>query len=123
MFELTVREEFSAAHQLRGYAGACEKLHGHNWRVEIRVQGEKLNHIGILLDFKELREVLREVIAELDHRFLNEHPAFRTQNPSSENLARYIYERLAEKLAGYPVRVSRVTVCETERACATYFPD
>ncbi|QJA06986.1 6-carboxytetrahydropterin synthase QueD [Thermosulfurimonas marina] len=123
MFELTVREEFAAAHQLRGYEGACENLHGHNWQVEVSVRGKELNEIGILLDFKELKRALREVVAELDHRFLNEHPAFGKENPSSENLARYIYQRLCEKLSGHPVKVSRVTVCETERACATYLPD
>ncbi len=120
MFELTVREEFSAAHQLRGYEGACEKLHGHNWKVEVTVRGERLNEIGILLDFKELRKALREVLAELDHRNLNELPAFTRENPSSENLARFIFEKLAARLASYPVKVYRVTVCETDRACASY---
>ncbi len=123
MFELTVRDEFSAAHQLRGYEGACEKLHGHNWRVEVAVRGERLNEIGILLDFKELKAHLREILSELDHRNLNEHPAFLQKNPSSENLARYIFERLSERLSGSPVRVYRVTVCETERSCASWIAD
>lgn len=123
MFELTVRDEFSAAHQLRGYEGACEKLHGHNWRVEVAVRGERLNEIGILLDFKELKAHLREILSELDHRNLNEHPAFLQKNPSSENLARYIFERLSERLSGRPVRVYRVTVCETERSCASWIAD
>ena len=120
MFELTVRDEFSAAHQLRGYEGACENFHGHNWKVEVVVRGSRLNEIGILLDFKELKKALKEIISELDHRHLNEHPAFKDRNPSSENLARFIFERLEERLAGKPVEVFRVTVCETERACASY---
>lgn len=120
MFELTVRDEFSAAHQLRGYEGACENLHGHNWKVEAVVRGSRLNEIGILIDFKELKKALKEILSELDHRHLNEHPAFKDRNPSSENLARFIFERLEEKLAGKPVEVFRVTVCETERACASY---
>ncbi|WP_297057353.1 6-carboxytetrahydropterin synthase QueD [Thermosulfurimonas sp.] len=123
MYELTVRDEFSAAHQLRGYEGACEHLHGHNWKVEVAVRGRDLNSIGILIDFKELKRALREVLGELDHRNLNELPAFRELNPSSENLARYIFDRLRERLAGKPVKVYRVTVCETERACASYLED
>lgn len=121
MFELTVCDEFSAAHQLRGYEGACENLHGHNWKVEVAVRGSQLNEIGILIDFKELKKALKEILSELDHCHLNEHPAFRDLNPSSENLARFIFERLEEKLAGKPVEVFRVTVCETERSCASYF--
>jgi len=120
MFELTVRDEFSAAHQLRGYRGSCENLHGHNWRVEVAVRGEELDETGLLIDFRELKAALREVLSELDHRHLNELPAFREKNPSSENLARYIFERLSEKLSGKPVRVFRVTVCETERSCASF---
>ncbi len=123
MFELTVRDEFSAAHQLRGYEGACENLHGHNWKVEVAFRGKTLNAIGILIDFKELKSLLKEVLSELDHRNLNELPAFSSQNPSSENIARYIFERLSERLAGKPVKVSRVTVCETERACASYLSE
>ena len=120
MFELVVRDEFAAAHYLRDYPGACERPHGHNWRVEVCVRGEELNEIGILMDFKDLKRSLQEVLADLDHRDLNEHPAFQEVNPSSENIARYIFERLRKKLEGYPVRLIRVTVCETDRSCASY---
>ncbi len=120
MFELTVRDEFSAAHYLRDYPGACERPHGHNWKVEVTVKGEKLNKIGVLIDFKDLKKHLKDVLDELDHRDLNEHPAFKDQNPSSENIARYIFEKLASKLSSYPVQLVRVTVCETERSCASY---
>ena len=121
-FELIVRDEFSASHQLRGYEGACENLHGHNWKVEVAVRGENLNEIGILIDFKVLKKALREILEELDHQHLNSLPAFQEKNPSSENIAQYIYQRLKEKLAGQPVKIVRVTVCETERSCATFLP-
>ncbi len=120
MFELTIRDEFAAAHYLRDYPGACERPHGHNWKVEVSVRGEELNEIGVLIDFKDLKRFLKEVLDELDHRDLNEHPAFQDKNPSSENIARYIFEKLTSKLAPYPVKLVRVTVCETERACASF---
>ncbi len=120
MFELTVRDEFSAAHFLRDYPGACERPHGHNWRVEVCVRGERLNEIGILMDFKDLKRFLKEVLEDLDHRDLNEHPSFEKKNPSSENIARYIFERLQKRLTKYPVRLVRVTVCETDRSCASF---
>ncbi|AEH44773.1 6-pyruvoyl tetrahydropterin synthase [Thermodesulfatator indicus DSM 15286] len=120
MFELTVKDEFAAAHYLRDYPGACERLHGHNWKVEIAVRGEKLNEIDVLIDFKDLKKHLKEVLDELDHQNLNEHPAFQDKNPSSENIARYIFEKLAPKLKPYGVELIRVTVCETERACASF---
>ncbi len=121
MFELKVCGEFSAAHQLRGYEGACENLHGHNWKVEVWVRGERLNQIGILVDFKELKNALREVLSELDHKNLNELPYFKEKNPSSENLAKFVYDRLSERFSGRDFRVFKVTVCETEGSCASYF--
>ncbi len=119
MYELTVEREFSAAHRMRDYPGDCSRLHGHNYRVELTVAGEKLDERGMLLDFSELKAVCDRVIAELDHRNLNDLPAFAEQNPSSENLARYLYERIATELSG-PVRVEAVRVCETSGSCVTY---
>ena len=121
MFELTIRDEFAAGHYLRHYPGACERPHGHNWKVEVCVRGEKLNEIGILMDFKDLKRHLKEILDTLDHQDLNQHPAFQEKNPSSENIARYIFDHLKEKLAPYPVELVRVTVCETERSCASYY--
>ncbi len=121
MFELTIRDEFAAGHYLRNYPGACERPHGHNWKVEVCVRGEKLNEIGILMDFKDLKRHLKEILDTLDHQDLNQHPAFQEKNPSSENIARYIFDHLKEKLAPYPVELVRVTVCETERSCASYY--
>ncbi len=123
MYELVVSDEFAAAHYLRNYPGACERPHGHNWKVEICVRAKKLNEIGIAVDFKDLKHHLKEVLKELDHQDLNKHPAFQDQNPSSENIARYIFEKMAIKLANYPVKLYRVTVCETQNACVSYFAD
>ncbi|WP_022853003.1 6-carboxytetrahydropterin synthase QueD [Thermodesulfatator atlanticus] len=123
MFELTVKDEFAAAHYLRNYPGACERPHGHNWKVEIAVCGTELNEIHVLIDFKDLKRFLKEVLEELDHRDLNEHPAFQDKNPSSENIARFIFENLKEKLAPYPVKLVRVSVWETERSCASYLAE
>ncbi|MFN3406518.1 MAG: 6-carboxytetrahydropterin synthase QueD [Caldimicrobium sp.] len=121
MYRLKVKDTFSSAHFLRNYQGACENLHGHNWTVELIVEGEKLNDIEILIDFKELKGILKEVLEELDHRLINELPYFQEKNPSSENLAYFIFQRVREKLTTYPhIKVKEVTVYETERASATY---
>lgn len=121
MYKLKIITDFDAAHQLRGYRGKCENIHGHNWKVEIEVVGEKLNEIGIAIDFKELRQITDEVISRLDHTFLNEISPFEQINPSSENIAQWIYRSLKEKLQDKPVRLYSVTVWESEHAAATYF--
>ncbi len=124
MFRLKVQDYFSSAHYLRNYQGACESLHGHNWKVELVVEGEKLNNIDILLDFKDLKKILKEVLDELDHRLINELPYFQERNPSSENIARFIFERIKGKLKAFPgIKVREVTVFETEKASATYLEE
>jgi len=124
MFKLRVEDHFSSAHYLRNYEGLCEKLHGHNWKVELVVEGSRLNNSDILIDFKILKNYLKEVLSELDHRLLNELPYFKDVNPSSERLAEYIFKRIKEKLSNYPnVKVKEVTVYETEKASATYYED
>ncbi|MBL7140158.1 MAG: 6-carboxytetrahydropterin synthase QueD [Planctomycetes bacterium] len=121
-YELLIGDCFSAAHNLRQYKGKCEHLHGHNWRVDLRLAGEKVGDDGMLLDFVEAKRLLAEVIEDLDHAYLNEIPPFDTINPSSENLARVIAERVAERLpAG--VRLASVTTWESDRCAATYRPD
>ena len=121
MFRLTVVDSFASAHQLREYEGQCENLHGHNWRVEVVVEGRELNFQGLLLDFKDLKGALKEVLKELDHSFLNELPYFQERNPTSENLAFFIFRGLEAALKAYPgVKVKSVTVWESERAGATY---
>jgi len=121
VYELTVESRFAAAHQLRNYKGLCENLHGHNWKVQVTVTADALNEIGLGIDFKEIKVVLHQVLKELDHRFLNDLPMFQTDNPSSELIARWIFERLSEHLDQGHVRVARVTIWESEEACATYF--
>jgi 6-pyruvoyltetrahydropterin/6-carboxytetrahydropterin synthase len=121
MFELMVDTAFAAAHQLRGYKGKCEQLHGHNWKVQVHVVAEKLNDIDIAMDFHDLKELLNEVVAPLDHSFLNDIFPFTEKNPSSENIAKWLYDSLNKKLSDEHVQVSAVTVWESETAAATYY--
>lgn len=119
VYELTVEREFSAAHRMRGHPGACARLHGHNYRVLLTVEGEQLDDTGILVDFADLRRICDTILGELDHRDLNEISPFDTINPSSENLARYLFGRTREALGGR-ARVSRVTVYESPTSSVTY---
>lgn len=121
VWQLTVTESFSASHCLRGYEGPCENLHGHNFGVEAVVEGERLDpKVEYLMDFKKLRGKLREILAELDHRHLNDVRPFDGENPSSENLARHIYRRLEAALAGETVTLVEVSVSEKAASKATY---
>ena len=120
MYELKIITEFSAAHNLRNFRGKCEALHGHNWKVEVVVSGGELDGSGVVLDFAEVKAATSEVMSEIDHRYLNELPFFVERNPSSENIARYIFERLQEKITDGRVCVRRVTAWESQDACATY---
>jgi len=123
MFEVSVREDFSAAHRLRGYPGKCENVHGHNWTVEVFIQSEELDEIGVTIDFAKIKAALREVLAKLDHRDLNEIEPFDKENPSSENIARYVYGELTQTLNSPGIRVSKVSVHETEDASASYWEE
>ena len=124
MFEVTVEKSFAAGHYLRNYRGKCEKPHGHNYKVKVTLQGRDLDPAGLLLDFKDLKEVVRTVIERLDHQMVNELEPFNSLNPSAENLARYFYQQAGTRLGMLTdgrVRVKDVTVWETEDAAATYF--
>lgn len=123
MFELMVELTFSSAHQLRDYRGKCENLHGHNWRVQIYLVSDKLNEIGIVMDFHEIKAYAEEVISNLDHKFLNDIFPFTEINPSSENLAKWIFDNLKKKINRDNVRLSAVTVWESDTASATYYED
>jgi 6-pyruvoyltetrahydropterin/6-carboxytetrahydropterin synthase len=123
MYELMIETGFSAAHQLRGYQGKCEKVHGHNWRVQAYVAAEQLNDIDIAIDFHELKKITNELIAQIDHTFLNDVFPFTERNPSSENIARWIYDSLKKRLPDHRAHVSAVTVWESETASATYTED
>lgn len=124
MFEIAVEETFAAGHALRGYKGKCENVHGHNYKVRVVVEGEKLNSAGLLFDFAELRQRMKDVIGALDHRFLNDLPPFTEINPSAENIARYFYEQLTDRLAASAngARLREVVVFESDTTTATYRP-
>lgn len=123
MYELKIVGDFAAAHNLRNFRGKCESLHGHNWKVEVVLTGRDLDESGVVLDFAEIKAAAKEVLTELDHRYLNDLPFFATQNPSSENIARYLFRRLSERLNDQRVKVTRVSAWESEDACATYLND
>ena len=121
MYELMVESKFSAAHQLRGYQGKCEKLHGHNWRVTVAVTAERLDDIGLAIDFHDLKKFLRDVLDQLEHSFLNDIFPFTQINPSSENLAKWIYDTMTKKINSANLEVASVTVWESDTASASYF--
>jgi 6-pyruvoyltetrahydropterin/6-carboxytetrahydropterin synthase len=123
MYEIRIEDRFSGAHRLRGYHGKCEALHGHNWKVEVQVASKSLDKGGMVLDFKILKEATRTVLETLDHSYLNELPDFLEINPSSENIAKYVFERLKPVLEGHKVVLKRVTAWESETACASYYED
>jgi 6-pyruvoyltetrahydropterin/6-carboxytetrahydropterin synthase len=121
MFEVMIERNFSSAHQLRGYQGKCENLHGHNYKIEIYARGRELDNIGLLVDFGELKTAADEVVQYLDHRNINELPPFDVElNPSAENLARYILERVASRVGDERVQIYKVRCFETPTSIATY---
>ncbi|MBI2678331.1 MAG: 6-carboxytetrahydropterin synthase QueD [Candidatus Koribacter versatilis] len=123
MFEVTVDRSFAAGHYLRNYKGKCENPHGHNYKVRVTLAGERLDHAGLLLDFKDLKDVMKETIERLDHQMMNDVEPFTTLNPSAENLARYFYVETNKKVIAVSndrVRVKEVTVWETDTTTATY---
>ena len=123
MYELKIEDAFAAAHNLREYEGECEELHGHNWKIEVVVRAKKLNSIGLAIDFKDLKSATSEVLDKLDHVYLNNLDAFKEENPSSENIAKYIYEEVDAKIKDSGARVYKVTAWESEKACASYLKD
>jgi 6-pyruvoyltetrahydropterin/6-carboxytetrahydropterin synthase len=120
MYRLTVFDFFSSAHQLKGYRGRCEAVHGHNWKVEAEVEGEVIDDIGLLMDFKLLKKILKDVIDRLDHVMLNDLEEFWNVNPSSELIAKYVYKQMKDMLPS-GVRLSSITVWESENAKAMYY--
>jgi len=116
-----IETSFASAHQLRGYKGKCENIHGHNWKVKVCVVARELNDIGIAIDFHDLKRHTNEVINQLDHKNVNEIYPFTEINPSSENIAKWIYEMLKERLIDYSnISLYSVTVWESSTASATY---
>jgi 6-pyruvoyltetrahydropterin/6-carboxytetrahydropterin synthase len=124
MFEVSVEQVFAAGHALRNYKGKCENIHGHNWRVQVVIEGEQLDGTGLLVDFIDVKDLMGSVIARLDHQFLNEVAPFDVKNPSAENIAEYFYEQMSTGLAAtpVPVRIREVKIWETDIQSATYRP-
>ena len=124
MYELSVKSEFEAAHFIKNYPGKCARLHGHNWIVEAVAQGSELNELGILIDFKIFKSELNKVLEAFDHQFLNELEMFSTKNPTAENIAKKIFDKLsaAEIFTG-TTKLTAVKVYETPKSCVTYRPD
>jgi 6-pyruvoyltetrahydropterin/6-carboxytetrahydropterin synthase len=123
IFEVYVKSHFSAAHRLVGYPGDCARVHGHNWIIEVFVQCTDLDNIGIAVDFRDIKAALKTVLSDLDHSDLNDLPEFRDINPTSENIARFLYGKLSQKLNAPQIRVSKVKVSETPGAGAFYWED
>ena len=122
-YTLRISTDFASAHTLRGYPGACSRLHGHNWKVEVEVEARQLDMLGMGLDFKVIKRSAKELVGGLDHRYLNEISPFDKVNPTAENIAAYLYQGLAERLNDERVQVRTVTLWETDRACVRYTED
>ena len=120
MYEITVLSHFSGAHRLRYLHGKCEELHGHNWKIEVVLSSDRLNKEGVVIDFQILKQKLEKVLKPLDHTYLNDLPYFSGEEPSSENIAKYIFDMLKKDLKGHRANLKRVTAWESETACATY---
>ncbi|MDR3203275.1 MAG: 6-carboxytetrahydropterin synthase QueD [Deltaproteobacteria bacterium] len=123
MYELKVTNRFAAAHNLRDFYGKCENLHGHNWFVEVVARAEELEKNGLAMDFGEIKKFLNQTLDRIDHQYLNEIDEFKVLNPSSENIAKFIFDNLAPvllKASSGRVRLRSVSAWESENACATY---
>jgi 6-pyruvoyltetrahydropterin/6-carboxytetrahydropterin synthase len=120
MYELKVITRFAAAHRLTMVGAKCENMHGHNWKIEVSLAGDRLDDAGVVMDFGEVKRRLRGIIERLDHQFLNDLPLFEGRQPSSERIAAYIAAEMQKQLRGTAVRVSRVSAWESEDSCATY---
>ena len=119
MFELSITGDIAAAHFLNGYDGKCKNLHGHTWKVEATVQCEELNGLGMVADFTDLKAKLQEVLELMDHGCLNDLPFFKENNPTTENIARHIFEQYGAKVK--PLKLKTVRVWESESSSVTYY--
>lgn len=124
MYKLMVETGFASAHQLIGYKGKCENLHGHNWKVQVYVTAEHLNEIDLAIDFHDLKKIVHEIVSQIDHKYLNNIFPFTEKNPSSENIAKWLFDSMKKRLSEYKnVKASAVTVWESETASATYYEE
>jgi len=119
-YQLKVVTEFASAHTLRGYPGACSRMHGHNWKVELEAIATSLDEVGMGVDFKKMKNAANEVGDEMDHRYLNDLEPFTEINPTAENIAAYMYREISKRLNSESITVSAVTLWETDRACVRY---
>jgi 6-pyruvoyltetrahydropterin/6-carboxytetrahydropterin synthase len=122
-YTLKIITDFAASHSLRDYPGDCQRLHGHNWKVEVEISAGQLDALGMVLDFKALKSDTQQIVKELDHHYLNEIPPFDQINPTAENIAAFIYTELAERLSQPHISIEAITLWETERASVRYTED
>ena len=122
MFEVAVEYTFAAGHALRGYKGKCENIHGHNYKVQLVVEGAQLDSAGLLMDFVDVKKNIKELVERLDHRFLNDVPPFDKLNPSAENIAKFFCDELDPVVKNRGLQVQAVTIWETDTTSATYRP-
>jgi len=118
MYRVKVTDNFSSAHNLREYEGNCERLHGHNWQIEVSLKGKELDELGMLVDFRELKKEVKNILSDLDHTYLNNHEYFCKVNPTSENIAHFIYTKLKTR---FKDRVDKVVVWESDNSAAEYY--
>ena len=122
-YTLKILADFASAHTLRNYPGACARMHGHNWKVEVEVTASELDAIGMGVDFRVIKQAARDIAERLDHRYLNDLEPFVQINPTAENIAAYFHQELSAQLNNDSIRVHAVTLWETERACVRYVED
>ncbi len=120
MYELVVQKTFAGAHNLRDYDGECERLHGHNWKVEVTLKSDRLNRLGMVMDFKIVKKTLEEILSRFDHSYLNELEEFKQENPTTENVSRVLYDNLNEKLPS-EIFITKVKTWESESCAAAYY--
>jgi len=120
MYEVTIEAHFSSAHRLREYNGECERLHGHNWNVRVSVTSERVDDLGMVIDFRELKDKTSALTDKLDHQYLNEIPPFTKINPTTENIAKYIFDELSKTVNTDSTKVSKVAVWESQNCFASY---
>ena len=119
-YKLKTITEFASAHTLRDYPGACSRMHGHNWKVELEAIATSLDEVGMGVDFKQMKNAANEVGDQMDHRYLNDLEPFKTINPTAENIAAYMFQEISSRLNSDTIKVHAVTLWETDRACVRY---
>ena len=120
MYEVTIEAHFSSAHRLRQYNGECERLHGHNWDVKVSIASEELNDLGMVMDFRDLKAATKKLMDKFDHQYLNEVPPFTELNPTTENIAKYLFDELSRAINTNFIKVNEVTVWESPTCSASY---